>query len=175
MHWGAGFFTFATRMSTAFTSRPRRTTSQRTFAIVSSRYNHEFTGALVENAEQEIENLSKTSTVLLFEVPGAFEIPVVIEELAARGGMDAFIALGVILEGKTQHARLIAEAVTRSLQEISVRHRVPVIHEVLLLASEEQARERCLGDRINRGTEAARVAVSMVQVMSELRASAGMR
>ena len=72
---------------------------------------------------------------------------------------DAIIALGVIIEGDTAHARLIADAVTRSLMDISLAHEVPVIHEVLLVANDEQARRRCIEPEMNRGIEAARAAV----------------
>ena len=154
----------------SFPSRPPESGQGRAFTIVASQYNPTFVGGLVANAQRELQAISPTFSVATVEVPGAFEIPLVIEELAARGGVDAFIALGVIIEGETRHAALIGETITRSLQEISLRHRVPVIHEVLLLASEVQAQARCLGDRINRGVEAARVAARMVEVMTELRA-----
>jgi 6,7-dimethyl-8-ribityllumazine synthase len=102
------------------------------------------------------------------EVPGAFEIPLVVQEIAMRGGIDAIIALGVIIEGETQHAALISAAVTDALLRIALAHRIPVIHEVLLLKNEEQARVRCLEVELNRGIEAARVAVRMAQVFSDL-------
>ena len=101
--------------------------------------------------------------VILYEVPGAFEIPLVVQEVAARGGIDAIIALGVIIEGETAHAALIARTVTDSLQRIALTQRLPVIHEVLLVKNEEQARARCLGPEFNRGMEAARVAVRMAR------------
>jgi len=91
--------------------------------------------------------------------------------LATRGGMDAIIALGVIIEGETEHARLIGEEVTRALQQLALTHRLPVIHEVLLVKNAQQAEIRCLGEEMNRGTEAARVAVRMVQMLSDLRNS----
>jgi 6,7-dimethyl-8-ribityllumazine synthase len=92
-----------------------------------------------------------------------------VQELATRGSIDAIIALGVIIEGETQHASLIASAITTSLQQISLTHRLPVIHEVLLVKNAEQARVRCLEEEINRGTEAARVAAQMVQTLGALR------
>jgi 6,7-dimethyl-8-ribityllumazine synthase len=79
------------------------------------------------------------------------------------------IALGVILRGATEHGDLVGASVTDALQRMSVAHCTPIVHEVLLLDNEDQARERCLGDRINRGTEAARVAVNMVQLFEKLR------
>jgi 6,7-dimethyl-8-ribityllumazine synthase len=158
-------------MSTVIPSRPRQTGARRTFAIVASQYNGEFVNGLVDHAKRELEAISNSFNIVTYEVPGAFEIPLVVQEVAARGGVDALIALGVIIEGETQHAALIAKAVTEGLQQISLTHRLPVIHEVLLVKNGDQARARCLEEEINRGTEAARVAAQMVQTMSNLRSA----
>jgi 6,7-dimethyl-8-ribityllumazine synthase len=90
--------------------------------------------------------------------------------LAARKKADAIIALGVILEGHTAHAENLGRVVTDALQRVALEYGVPVIHAVLSLKNAEQARERCLEGRINRGTEAARAAVEIADVISELRA-----
>jgi 6,7-dimethyl-8-ribityllumazine synthase len=158
-------------MSTALPSRPRQIGLRRTFAIVASQYNSEFVNGLVDHARRELEAISSTFNVVTHEVPGAFEIPLIAQEVASRGGVDAIIALGVIIEGETQHAALVARAVTHALQQVSLAQRLPVIHEVLLVKNEEQARKRCLEEEINRGTEAARCAARMVQTMSSLRAT----
>lgn len=156
-------------MSENLPSRPRQIGPRRTVALVSSQYNSEFVNGLVDHTRRELETISSNFTIQHFEVPGAFEIPLVVQEVAARGTVDAIIALGVIIQGQTQHAFLIAKAITDSLLQISLTHRVPVIHEVLLLQNEEQARIRCLEENINRGTEAARTAARMLQTMSGLR------
>jgi 6,7-dimethyl-8-ribityllumazine synthase len=158
-------------MSTTIPSRPRQMGQRRTFALVASEYNGEFVQGLVEHARREFEAISPTFSIVVHEVPGAFEIPLLVQEVATRGGVDAIIALGVIIEGETKHASLIATAITNALMQISLAQRVPVIHEVLLLKDAEQARVRCLEDDINRGTEAARVAARMVQAMGQLRSS----
>jgi 6,7-dimethyl-8-ribityllumazine synthase len=76
----------------------------------------------------------------------------------------------VILQGRTSHAQNLARSVTDGLQQIAIEHGVPVINAVLSLETEEQARERCLGSEINRGTEAARAAIEIAKTMGELRA-----
>ena len=158
-------------MSANIPSRPRQIGQRRSFAIVAGQYNPEFVRGLIEHAKAEFLAISPNFNVTVHEVPGAFEIPLVVQEVATRGGIDAIVALGVIIEGETQHAALIGAEVTRALQQLALAHRIPVIHEVLLLKNEEQARVRCLGEEINRGTEAARVAAAMVQMLSELRSS----
>lgn len=156
-------------MSSTLPSRPRVTASRRTFAIVAGQYHPELVGGLIEHARRELEAIAPGSTVTAYEVPGAFEIPLAVSEVAARGGVDAIIALGVIIEGQTSHASLIAQTITASLQQIALSSHIPVIHEVLSVKNEEQARVRCLGEEINRGTEAARVAVRMTEVLGAIR------
>ena len=80
---------------------------------------------------------------------------------------DVVIALGVILRGSTAHADLIGEAITTQLLSISCDTLVPVIHEVLLLNDEQQAFARCIASTLNRGREAARAAVAMLNMLEE--------
>ena len=75
----------------------------------------------------------------------------------------------MILRGETVHAAHIGEAVSRALMQIQLEHEIPVIHEVLLLENEGQARARCLNPKHNRGTEAAQTAMAMAHVMEKLR------
>jgi 6,7-dimethyl-8-ribityllumazine synthase len=154
-------------MSNAIPSRPRQFQHRRSVAIVASQYNSEFVDGLVSHAQQELAVLLPDSSIQQFLAPGAFEIPLLVQEVAERGAFNAIIALGVIIQGETQHARLVGEAVTHALLDLSLRFRVPVVHEVLLLENAAQAKERCLDAEINRGTEAARIAVRMIQAMAE--------
>ncbi|MDF1811972.1 MAG: 6,7-dimethyl-8-ribityllumazine synthase [Verrucomicrobiales bacterium] len=139
-------------------------------AIVASKYNSLYTDALVESASAKLKELCPESKTEVIRVPGAFEIPVVVEKLARDVDETpaAIIALGVIIRGSTAHADLIAESITHALHRTSLDHCIPVIHEVLLVESAEQAKDRTLGDELNRGREAAEAAVDMIQVMSTL-------
>ena len=160
-------------MSTFTPQRPRSAFASRcNFAIVASQYNPEFVKGLVDAAEAELQELSPKSTIKIVEVPGAFEIPVVLQEIAASGAADVIIALGVIIRGETAHADLIGRTVTDSLQKIALQFRVPVIHEVLLVDNEEQARARTLGETMNRGREAARAALQIAEIMGEVKLAA---
>jgi 6,7-dimethyl-8-ribityllumazine synthase len=81
---------------------------------------------------------------------------------------DAVICLGVIFRGETGHADLIAASVSNSLWNMSVETGTAIIHGVLLLDNESQARERCLGTEFNRGTEAARAAIEVLRASTAI-------
>ena len=157
-------------MANIIPPRPRAAIARRAFAMVASQFNAEYVQGLVTHVTNELRRLAPHMTLSLYQVPGAFEIPVVVKELAVQGEADAIIAMAVILKGKTGHAQNLSQSVTSALQEIAVEHGVPVINVVLSLTSETQARERCLEEEINRGTEAARAAVEIANVMADLRA-----
>ena len=128
---------------------------------------------LVDHATGELRALAPDAMISLHRVPGAFEIPVVAREVASRQNADAVIACGVILQGETNHAQNLSRSVTNALQRIAVEHGVPVINAVLSFDNEAQARARCLENKINRGTEAARAALEIADVLSELRNKQG--
>jgi 6,7-dimethyl-8-ribityllumazine synthase len=156
-------------MSTLVPPRPRTLSAKRNFAIVASKFNPEYVQGLVNHATAELRALAIGANLALYQVPGAFEIPVVVRELAVQKRGDTILAVGVILKGQTDHAEHLARSVTEALQRIVLDHGVPVIHCVLSFDNEAQARERCIEAKINRGTEAARAAISIANLMLELR------
>ena len=160
------------------------------FAIVASRYNARYVDAMLRAAKAELWR-AEVASIQVVRVPGAYEIPVAAKRLARtihpstsdpsayaahpggaspqRRQLSAIICLGVILRGETVHAAHIGEAVSRALMQIQLEHEIPVVHEVLLLENEGQARARCLNPKHNRGAEAAQTAMAMAHVMEKLR------
>lgn len=156
-------------MSTQSPTRPADALSDGHFAIVASQYNSEFTEGLVRSVEEELRVLVGAPRLTVHLVPGAFEIPLLVREVLSQPDVDAVIALGLILRGETVHADFIGRAVTDSLARLMLEYAKPVIHEVLLVENEAQARARCLDPDHNRGTEAARTAVATLQSLRQAR------
>jgi 6,7-dimethyl-8-ribityllumazine synthase len=145
-------------------TRPRLSTAaSNRIVIVASRYNSEFVEPMVTKAVEELSVIEPGTKVDILHAPGSFEIPFLAANAIARGKPDAVICLGVIFKGETGHADLIAASVSDALCRLSVEKLVPVLHGVLLLNDQEQAKARCLGAEMNRGTEAARAAVEILR------------
>jgi len=109
------------------------------FALVVSIFNREYTDALLASAQAALQ----------------------VQRLARAKRHAAVIALGVIWQGKTLHAQEILRAVTDALMRISLETDVPVVHEVLAVSTEAEARARCMGTKFNRGREAAQAALAL--------------
>lgn len=128
--------------------------------IVVSRFNEEYTEALLQSALKELT----AHSVSIVRVPGAYEIPLQVQRLAKSKKFDVVIALGVIWQGQTSHAAEIGRAVTDALMRITLDTGVPIIHQVLGLKTDAEARARCVGKKLNRGIEAAHAAIEMAGV-----------
>jgi 6,7-dimethyl-8-ribityllumazine synthase len=158
-------------MSNALQPKPRVFGQKVRICVIASMYNEKFTDSLVNNTIEELAEILPMSRVDLIRVNGAFEIPATVANLLERELFNCVIALGVIIRGETSHADLVASSVTNALQSISVQHRIPVIHEVLLLENEKQAHARCIGSAKNRGREAARAATNIIEVFVKIEKS----
>jgi 6,7-dimethyl-8-ribityllumazine synthase len=127
------------------------------FALVASLFNREYTDALMKSAVDAL----KGHDVTVVRVPGAFEIPLQVQRLAKTGRYAAVLAYGVVWQGKTAHAQEILRAVTDALMSISLENDVPVVHQVLAVSNEAEARARCVGVKLNRGIEGAQAALAL--------------
>ena len=127
------------------------------FALVVSEYNREYTDGLLRSAQAALAG----HELAVVRVPGAFEIPLQVQRLARTKKYGAVLALGVIWQGRTEHAHEILRAVTDALMRISLETDVPVLHHVLAVKTEAEARARCFPGKLNRGREAAEAALAV--------------
>jgi 6,7-dimethyl-8-ribityllumazine synthase len=130
------------------------------FAVVASTFNREFVDGLLAAATESLQGHHLT----VVRVPGAFEIPLQVQRLARTKRFAAIMALGIVWQGKTAHAQEIIRAVTDGLMRIMLETDVPIVHEVLSIKTEAEARARCFGSRLNRGREAAATALELARL-----------
>ena len=137
--------------------------------VVVARFNQAVTDALLTGA---IEALTKhgvaEDAIDVAIVPGAFELPLAAQRLAAAGRYDAIICLGAVVRGETPHFDYVAGEAARGLMDVSRETGVPVIFGVLTTDTVEQALNRCGIKGGNKGADAARAAMSMARTMGRL-------
>lgn len=104
----------------------------------------------------------------IVRVPGAFEMPLAANRLAASKRYDAIIALGAVIRGGTPHFEYVAGECTKGLAGVSMKHDIPVTFGVLTVDSIEQAIERAGTKAGNKGDEAAISAIEMINVLREI-------
>ena len=145
----------------------------RRFGIVASRFNSRIGDLLVAGAVDCLRRHGvEPGDIHLVSVPGAWEIPQALEELAVVGKVDGLVAIGVVIRGETPHFDYIWSQASRGIAAVSERHRVPVGFGLLTCDTSEQAQERAGGKAGNKGWEAALAALEMADLFARLRGSA---
>ncbi|MGR4868095.1 6,7-dimethyl-8-ribityllumazine synthase [Variovorax sp. LARHSF232] len=133
--------------------------------IVQARFNEEITNALAAACMGELESLGvAASDIEHVTVPGALEVPTALQALAERGGYHALVALGCIIRGETYHFELVANESGASVSRVALDYRLPIANAILTTENFEQAVAR----QVDKGRDAARVAVEMAQLLARL-------
>lgn len=134
-------------------------------AIVVARFNEIMTANLLRGATASLlENGVADEHIDVVWVPGAWEIPLALEQLARRQRYAALVALGVVIRGETSHDRQINRFVSLSIGELSLKYSVPIGMGLLTCNTSKQAERRADPDRYNKGAEAARAALEMLRL-----------
>ena len=152
----------------------RLTATGKRFAVVAARFNQRVVEPLVEGAIDCLERHGvERDGLRVVRVPGAWEVPLALEELAAAGDADALVALAVVVRGETSHFDYICGECSRGVASVSARYRIPIGFGVLTCETSAQAEARAGGKAGNKGWEAAQAAIEMTDLVSQLRAGGG--
>lgn len=141
------------------------------FAIVAARFNGEIVGRLLQaSIDTLIKHGVAESSIDIYNVPGAFEIPLTAEHLADTEKYSAIITLGCVIRGDTPHFNFVAGECARGVLDVSLATGVPVIFGVLTTDSPEQANQRSEVNGENKGIDCALCALEMVNTLNQIRA-----
>lgn len=136
------------------------------FAILRSLFNREISDGLTEGARLALRELgARERDVQVFDVPGAFELPVVARVAARSGRFDAVVALGAVIQGETDHYEHVAREAAAGIASVARETGVPVAFGVLTVREVEHAIRRAAPGPENKGAEAARAAALCVQAL----------
>jgi len=139
------------------------------FCLVVSRFNSFVVESLLAGALDALKRHgAEEADLAVVRVPGAFEMPVVIEHIAAKGGYDAIVAIGAVIRGGTPHFDYVAGECVKGMAQVSLKHGIPVAFGVLTVDTIEQAIERAGTKAGNKGYDAAMSAIEMVNLLRQL-------
>ena len=139
------------------------------FAIVACRFNDIIVDRLIGGAVDYLTRHGAAREDLTnIRIPGAFELPIVCQKIAAKGGYDGIVALGAVIRGATPHFDFVASEATKGLAQISLQSGVPVGFGLLTTDNLEQAIERAGSKAGNKGVEAAAALLETVRVLEQI-------
>ena len=138
-------------------------------AIVSTRWNHFIVDRLVEGAKDAFDRHGGNEEDLThILVPGAFELPMIIDQLLSSGKYDAICALGAVIRGSTPHFDYVSAEATKGISSMSLKYQKPVSFGLLTTDTIEQAIERAGTKAGNKGFEAMAVVIEMLDLYEGL-------
>jgi 6,7-dimethyl-8-ribityllumazine synthase len=137
------------------------------FAIVAGRFYEDLADRLVAGARDELESAGARE-VEVFEVPGAFELPLGARYAARSGHYDGVVCLGAVIRGETDHYEFVCAEAARGIQQVQLETGVPCGFGVLTVDSLEQALARAGGGKRHQGRDAARAVLAMIALRERL-------
>ena len=140
------------------------------FAIVVARFNSFIVESLLEGAVDTLKRIGNVddADITVIRIPGAFELPLAVQKVAASNKYDGIIALGAVIRGGTPHFEYVAGECTKGIAQVMMLYGLPVAFGVLTVESIEQAIERAGTKMGNKGGEAAMSTLEMVNVLAQL-------
>lgn len=140
------------------------------FGIIAGRFNDFITEKLVGGALDALTRSgAEDKDIDVIKVPGAFEIPLVAQKLAALKKYDAIICLGAVIRGATSHYDYVCAEVSKGIASVGLEFGVPVIFGVLTTDTIEQAIERAGTKAGNKGFDSAMAAIEMANLAERIR------
>lgn len=138
-------------------------------AIISSRFNHIITDRLVEGAKDSfLRHNGNEKNLDLVLVPGAYELPFVLNQLLARKRYDGICVLGAIIRGGTPHFDYVSAEATKGIANVTLKYSIPVSFGVLTTDSIEQAIERAGSKAGNKGFEAMNALIELLDLYKKI-------
>lgn len=143
--------------------------NQARIAIVVGRFNGFIVDSLLTGALDTLNRSGiNAGDITVSHVPGAFEMPLVVQKYAESGQFDAIIGLGAVIRGSTPHFDFVAGENAKALAALSLKFNIPVINGVLTTDTIEQAIERAGTKAGNKGAEAAMAAMEMISLLNKI-------
>jgi 6,7-dimethyl-8-ribityllumazine synthase len=138
--------------------------------VVQARFNEPVCNALRDACLQELVALGVGhDDIFVCTVPGALEIPLVLQQLASSGGFDALIAIGAVIRGETYHFEVVSNESAAGVSRVALDFNLPIANAILTTEDDEQAEVRAA----EKGADAARVAVEMANMSLSLSTLSG--
>ena len=129
--------------------------------IVASTFYEELIDQMIQGATVENNDINDLNII---KVPGAFEIPGMINCIIENQNPDLIIALGVLIKGESDHFEYISSSVANSISQLSIKNSMPIIFGVLTVHNMEQAIERAYVSKKNKGGEAMKTGLEMLRL-----------
>lgn len=130
--------------------------------IVQARFTNPIGVELVKACTDRLVKLGvNDNDITLATVPGALEVPLVLQSMARSGKFDALVAIGVVIRGETYHFELVSNEAAAGVSRISLKHQIPIANAILTTENDAQA----LARMYNKGSEAAVVAIEMANLL----------
>ncbi|MCH7936715.1 MAG: 6,7-dimethyl-8-ribityllumazine synthase [Proteobacteria bacterium] len=149
-------------------------TEERRVLIVEARFYEDIAGELAKGAARELKTAGvghdRLTVPGVFEVPGAIRFAIrAMETHSATTNYAGFVALGTVIRGETDHYQHISREVTRALMDITIHQSVALGFGILTCDTHDQAKARAAVDRGNKGAEAVRACLRMMEVKKDFR------